>query len=174
MILTYSLPLASFQIEGSTDVDGRGPSIWDEFSRTPGKTLDGKSGDHSTESYKLWKEDIALLAAYGVRAYRFSLSWSRIIPLGGRNDPVNQEGIKFYSNFVDELLAHGITPFIVSAKIFLQACLQAHHDPTCQTLYHWDLPQGLQDRYNGWLNKDEIIRYIVMIRYVCLSHSRAR
>lgn len=105
--------LASFQIEGSTNVDGRGPSIWDEFSRTPGKTLDGKSGDHTTESYKLWKEDIALLSAYGVRSYRFSISWSRIIPLGGRNDPVNPKGIEFYSNFIDELLAHGITPFVV-------------------------------------------------------------
>jgi beta-glucosidase len=78
--------------------------------------LDGKSGDHTTGSYKLWKEDIALLSAYGVRSYRFSLSWSRIIPLGGRNDPVNPKGIEFYSKFIDELLAHGITPFVVRAN----------------------------------------------------------
>lgn len=67
----------------------------------------------ATDSYRLWKEDVALLAEYGVKAYRFSLSWSRIIPLGGRNDPVNPKGIEHYSKFIDELLAHGITPFVV-------------------------------------------------------------
>lgn len=129
---------ASFQIEGSTNVDGRGPSIWDEFSRTPGKTLDGRDGDVATDSYRLWKEDVALLKQYGIKSYRFSLSWSRIIPLGGRNDPVNPLGIKFYSDFIDALLAAGITPFV--------------------TLYHWDLPQNLHDRYGGWLNKEEIVK----------------
>ncbi|KAG6805512.1 Beta-glucosidase 1B, partial [Arthromyces matolae] len=83
-------------------------------------------------------EDVALLAKYGVKAYRFSISWSRIIPLGGRNDPINPAGIKFYSDLIDSLLSHGITPFV--------------------TLYHWDLPQGLQDRYGGWLNKEEIVK----------------
>ena len=132
------LRLASFQIEGSTNADGRGPSIWDEFSRTPGKTLDGRDGDVATDSYRLWKEDVALLKQYGIKSYRFSLSWSRIIPVGGRNDPVNELGIKFYSDLIDALLAAGITPFV--------------------TLYHWDLPQGLQDRYGGWLNKEEIVK----------------
>lgn len=138
-VLTSCLCLsfaAAFQIEGSTNVGGRGPSIWDEFSRTPGRVADGKSGDVATDSYRLWKEDIALLKNYGVRAYRFSLSWSRIIPLGGRDDPINEEGIQFYSNFIDGLLAAGITPFV--------------------TLYHWDLPQELHDRYGGWLNKEEV------------------
>lgn len=105
--------LASFQIEGSTAVDGRGKSIWDDFSKIPGKTLDGRDGDVATDSYRLWKEDIALLKSYGVKSYRFSFSWSRIIPLGGRDDPVNPLGIKFYSDFIDHLLENGIIPFVV-------------------------------------------------------------
>jgi beta-glucosidase len=108
---------ASFQIEGSTDVDGRGKSIWDDFSRTPGKTLDGGNGDVATDSYARYKEDVALLKSYGVRSYRFSIAWSRIIPLGGRNDPVNEAGIKWYSNFIDELLKNGITPFVVRGAL---------------------------------------------------------
>ena len=136
--LPLILPIASFQIEGSTNADGRGPSIWDEFSRTPGKTLDGRDGDVATDSYRLWREDVALLKAYGIKAYRFSISWSRVIPLGGRDDPVNELGLKFYSDLIDELLKAGITPFV--------------------TLYHWDLPQALHDRYGGWLNKDEVVK----------------
>ena len=79
----------------------------------PGKILDGRDGDVATDSYRLWREDVALLSEYGVKAYRFSISWSRIIPLGGRNDPINKKGIEFYSKFIDELLLHGITPFVV-------------------------------------------------------------
>lgn len=94
-------------------MDGRGKSIWDDFARTPGKTMDGKNGDVATDSYKRWKEDMALLASYGVKSYRFSIAWSRIIPMGGRDDPVNPKGIEFYSNVIDELLKHGITPFVV-------------------------------------------------------------
>lgn len=104
---------ASFQIEGSLDVDGRGKSIWDDFSRIPGKTLDGGNGDFATDSYRLWKEDIAMLKQYKVQSYRFSIAWSRIIPLGGRDDPINQKGIDFYNGVIDELLANGITPFVV-------------------------------------------------------------
>jgi beta-glucosidase/6-phospho-beta-glucosidase/beta-galactosidase len=107
---------ASFQIEGSTSTDGRGPSIWDDFSRTPGKTLDGGNGDVATDSYRRYREDIALLKSYGVQSYRFSLSWSRIIPLGGRNDPVNEKGVKWYSDFIDALLAEGIVPFVVRPR----------------------------------------------------------
>lgn len=152
--------LAAFQIEGSTSVDGRGPSIWDSYSRIPGKTLDGRSGDVATDSYRLWKEDQALLAEYGVKAYRFSLSWSRIIPLGGRNDPVNPQGIKFYSDFIDGLLEKGITPFVVRVfyPLSLSSLLTDVPMPHMKTLYHWDLPQALHDRYGGWLNKDEIVQ----------------
>ncbi|KAJ8701149.1 Beta-glucosidase 1B [Pleurotus ostreatus] len=145
----WGFATAAFQIEGSTSVDGRGPSIWDSYSRIPGKTLDGRSGDVATDSYRLWKEDQALLAEYGVKAYRFSLSWSRIIPLGGRNDPVNPQGIKFYSDFIDGLLEKGITPFV--------------------TLYHWDLPQALHDRYGGWLNKDEVVKDYTRYAKVCFE-----
>ncbi|XP_006455043.1 hypothetical protein AGABI2DRAFT_194744 [Agaricus bisporus var. bisporus H97] len=145
----WGFATAAFQIEGSLDTDGRGKSIWDDFARTPGKTMDGKNGDVSTDSYKRWKEDMALLASYGVKSYRFSIAWSRIIPLGGRNDPVNPKGIEFYSNVIDELLKHDITPFV--------------------TLYHWDLPQGLHDRYNGWLNKDEIVQDFTNYARVCFQ-----
>jgi len=145
----WGFATASFQIEGSTDVDGRGKSIWDDFSRTPGKTLDGGNGDVATDSYKRWKEDIALLKSYGVNSYRFSISWSRIIPLGGRNDPVNPAGIKFYSDLIDELLRNKIEPFV--------------------TLYHWDLPQALHERYGGWLNKHEIVADYVRYARVCFD-----
>ncbi|TFK22418.1 beta-glucosidase [Coprinopsis marcescibilis] len=145
----WGFATAAFQIEGSSDVDGRGKSIWDDFSKLPGKTLDGKNGDVATDSYRLWKEDIALLAEYGVRSYRFSISWSRIVPLGGRNDPINQAGIDFYSKFIDELLKHNIIPFV--------------------TLFHWDLPQGLQDRYNGWLNKDEVSKDFERYARICFE-----
>jgi beta-glucosidase len=145
----WGFATASFQIEGSTNVDGRGKSIWDDFSKQPGKTQDGRNGDVATDSYRLWKEDIALLTQYGVKSYRFSLSWSRIIPLGGRNDPINPKGIAFYSNFIDSLLEHGIIPFV--------------------TLYHWDLPQALHDRYGGWLNQDEIVQDYVHYAKVCFQ-----
>lgn len=106
---------ASYQIEGSWDKDGRGPSIWDVFSKVPGKIKDGTNGDVATDSYKLWKEDIALLKSYGVKAYRFSISWSRIIPNGGRNDPLNPLGIKHYRTMLEELVKQGIVPFVVRA-----------------------------------------------------------
>ncbi|KAI0315790.1 glycoside hydrolase family 1 protein [Amylostereum chailletii] len=127
----WGFATASFQVEGSPDADGRGKSIWDDFARTPGKTLDGGTGDVATDSYVRWKDDIALLKAYGVRSYRFSLSWSRIIPLGGRNDPINPKGI---------------TPRASSGAWF-DAAFE-------QTLYHWDLPQALHDRYGGWLGRE--------------------
>lgn len=146
----WGFATAAFQIEGSIDVDGRGKSIWDDFCRSPGITLDGKNGDVATDSYNRWKDDIALLRQYGVKAYRFSISWPRIIPLGGRNDPINPKGIKFYSDFIDELIANGIIPFV--------------------TLYHWDLPQNLHDHYGGWLNKDEITKDFVRYSRVCFEH----
>ncbi|KIM80657.1 glycoside hydrolase family 1 protein [Piloderma croceum F 1598] len=145
----WGFATASFQIEGSTDVDGRAKSIWDDFSKQPGKTQDGRNGDIATDSYRLWKDDIALLVKYGVKSYRFSISWPRIIPLGGRNDPINPKGIEWYSNFIDALLDNGIIPFV--------------------TLYHWDLPQALHERYKGWLNKDEIVQDYVRYARVCFE-----
>ncbi len=118
---------ASYQIEGAWNEDGKGPSIWDTFAHTPGKIQDGSTGDVACDHYHRWQEDIALMKDLGVKAYRFSIAWPRILPEGrGR---ANEPGIEFYSCLVDGLLAAGITPFV--------------------TLYHWDLPQALQDQ-GGW------------------------
>ncbi|KAJ5579561.1 uncharacterized protein N7459_005546 [Penicillium hispanicum] len=133
----WGFATASYQIEGAVNEDGRGPSIWDAFCKIPGKIAGGSSGEIACDSYHRTHEDIALLKACGAQAYRFSLSWSRIIPLGGRNDPVNEKGLQFYLKFVDDLHAAGITPMV--------------------TLFHWDLPEELQKRYGGFLNKEEFV-----------------
>ncbi|MDH7451615.1 GH1 family beta-glucosidase [Luteimonas composti] len=122
---------AAHQIEGAPLADGAGPSIWTRFAHTPGMTLNGDTGDVACDHYHRWKEDVGLMRELGLQAYRFSVSWSRILPEGtGR---VNQKGLDFYSRLVDELLANGIEPLL--------------------TLYHWDMPAALDDR-GGWLNRD--------------------
>ncbi|KAK5558312.1 hypothetical protein LTR46_003561 [Exophiala xenobiotica] len=133
----WGFATAAYQIEGGATADGRGPSIWDTFCKTPGKIADGSSGDVACDSYHRTAQDIELLKKTGAQAYRFSISWSRVIPKGGRNDPVNQAGIDFYVKLADDLLAAGITPFV--------------------TLLHWDLPDELYKRYGGYLNKDEFV-----------------
>ncbi|GAA1803276.1 GH1 family beta-glucosidase [Actinomadura chokoriensis] len=125
---------AAYQIEGAAREDGRAPSIWDTFSHTPGKVLDGDTGDVATDHYHRWKEDVATMAALGIGAYRFSISWSRVLPDG----TPNQKGLDFYSRLVDELLEHDIAPVA--------------------TLYHWDLPQGLEDA-GGWPERDTARRF---------------
>lgn len=122
---------AAYQIEGSPLADGAGPSIWQGFSHTPGLMLNGDTGDIATDHYNRWKEDIGLMAELGLKAYRFSTSWSRILPQG--KGAINQKGIDFYSRLVDGLLEKGIEPLL--------------------TLYHWDLPEAL-DHIGGWLNRD--------------------
>ncbi len=122
---------AAHQIEGSPLADGAGASIWTRFAHTPGMTLGGDTGDVACDHYRRWREDVALMRELGLRAYRFSVSWSRVLPDGtGR---VNQAGLDFYSRLVDALLEAGIEPLL--------------------TLYHWDLPAALDDR-GGWLNRD--------------------
>lgn len=118
---------SAYQIEGAWNVDGKGPSIWDTFSHTPGKIRNGNNGDTACGHYYRWREDIALMQSLGLQAYRFSISWPRILPAG--RGAVNAAGLDFYDRLVDGLLEANILPFV--------------------TLYHWDLPQALQDE-GGW------------------------
>ena len=122
---------ASYQIEGAWNEDGKGESIWDRFCHTPDHVKDGDTGDVACDHYHRYREDIALMKELGLKGYRFSVSWPRIFPEG--KGQVNPKGLDFYSRLVDELLAAGIIPF--------------------PTLYHWDLPQALQDE-GGWANRD--------------------
>ena len=122
---------ASYQIEGAWQAGGKGESIWDRFSHTPGKIENGDTGDTACDHYHRWREDIGLMQALGLRAYRFSIAWPRVLPNG--RGPANPAGLDFYDQLVDGLLAAGIQPYV--------------------TLYHWDLPQALQDR-GGWGNRD--------------------
>jgi beta-glucosidase len=122
---------SSYQIEGATQQDGRGETIWDAFVRIPGNILDGSTGDVADDHYHLYQQDVALMKSLNVKAYRFSIAWSRILPTG--KGPVNEAGLGFYDRLIDELLNHGIEPWI--------------------TLFHWDLPQALQTEYEGWLDR---------------------
>lgn len=121
---------SSYQIEGAHNLDGKGPSIWDAFCTIPNRVANGDNGNIAIDHYHKYKEDVALIKSQGFSAYRFSISWPRIMPEG--RGKVNEAGIQFYSDLIDELLANGITPWI--------------------TLYHWDLPLALQSENDGWLN----------------------
>lgn len=122
---------SSYQIEGAYNQDGRGLSIWDAFSKTPGRVFNNDTGDIACDHYNRYKEDVQLMKKIGLHAYRFSVAWSRIFPEG--RGQVNQKGLDFYSRLIDELLEAGIDPWL--------------------TLYHWDLP--LESYYRGgWMNRD--------------------
>ncbi len=121
---------SAYQIEGAWNEDGKGPSIWDTFCHTPGKTFKNQNGDVAVDHYHLFKSDIGLMKELGLKAYRFSVAWSRVQPAG--TGPVNPQGLDFYDRLVDELLQSAITPVL--------------------TLFHWDLPQTLQD-LGGWPNR---------------------
>jgi beta-glucosidase len=123
----FGAATASYQVEGAVHDDGRGPSIWDTFSHTPGAVDRGETGDVACDHYHRWREDVAIMADLGLDAYRFSVAWPRVQPRG--RGPVNSAGIAFYDRLVDSLLEHGIDPVV--------------------TLYHWDLPQALEDQ-GGW------------------------
>jgi beta-glucosidase len=141
---------AAYQVEGAVNADGRGQTIWDEFSHLEPSRTNGESGDVACDHYNRMKDDVALLKSYGVDCYRFSICWSRIIPLGGRNDAVNPTGIKFYNDLINCLLTQGIQPVV--------------------TLYHWDLPLALQKRYGGMLNTDEFQADFMHYARLCFQH----
>jgi beta-glucosidase len=124
----WGVATSSYQIEGAWDEDGKGVSIWDTFAHTPGKIQNGDTGDVANDHYHRYEEDVALMKDIGANAYRFSIAWPRIFP-EGTGEP-NQKGVDFYRRLVDALLEAGVEPFA--------------------TLYHWDLPQALQDRHEGW------------------------
>jgi beta-glucosidase len=128
---------AAYQIEGGVAEGGRGPSIWDTFARQPGKILDGSSADVACDHYRLYREDFALMRELGVRHYRFSIAWPRIIPSG--SGAPNPAGLDYYERLVDSMKENGIEPYA--------------------TLYHWDLPQPLQDK-GGWAQRSTADRYV--------------
>ncbi len=127
----FGMSTAAYQIEGAVAEDGRGPSIWDTFSHEAGRTRDGETGDVAIDHYHRWESDLAHLADAGIHDYRFSIAWPRIVPTG--TGAVNEAGLAFYDRLVDGLLERGIRPV--------------------PTLYHWDLPQALEDR-GGWMSRD--------------------
>jgi beta-glucosidase len=139
---------ASYQIEGAVNEDGRGPSIWDTFAHTPGKIQDGQTGDVADDHYHRFEEDVRLMADLGVGWYRFSLAWPRLQPDGGTG--LNDAGVDFYSRLIDTLLANGVQPWI--------------------TIYHWDLPQALQDA-GGWPARETAYRFA---EFAAAIHQRLR
>ena len=132
----FGTSTASYQIEGAATLDGKGASIWDTFTAEPGRVLDGSSGTVACDHYHRWREDVELMKRLGADGYRFSVAWPRVQPSG--SGPVNEPGLAFYDRLVDGLLEAGIQPMV--------------------TLYHWDLPQQLEDA-GGWLNRDTALRF---------------
>ena len=135
---------SAYQIEGAWNEDGKGPSIWDTFAHTPGKIANGDTGDIANDHYHRYKEDVALMKDIGANAYRFSIAWPRIFPQG--DGTPNPKGVDFYKRLTDELRAKAIEPFA--------------------TLYHWDLPQVLQDRYGGWRSRDAAMAFADYCGYI--------
>ncbi|SFC71395.1 6-phospho-beta-glucosidase [Bacillus sp. OV322] len=125
---------AAYQVEGAWDQDGKGPSVWDTYTKLPGTTFKGTNGDVAVDHYNRFREDVALMAEMGLKAYRFSIAWSRIFPKG--NGETNEQGLLFYDQLIEELLRYKIEPII--------------------TVYHWDVPQGLMDEYGAWESRQII------------------
>ncbi|GBF92735.1 beta-glucosidase-like [Raphidocelis subcapitata] len=138
--IAFGVAGAAYQTEGSPYADGRSPSIWDVYVKNnPGKVRDGTNGDVTTDFYHRYKEDIALMKSLGVKNYRFSIAWGRIIPSGRKGGAVNQAGVDFYNAVIDEMIKNGVSPAV--------------------TLFHWDLPQANQDAYKGFLSRDIVDDY---------------
>ncbi len=141
----FGASTAAYQIEGAVHEGGRGASVWDTFCAEPGRVSDGSSGEHACDHYHRYREDVALMRDLGIGGYRLSIAWPRIQPEGsGRANP---EGLAFYDRLVDELLAAGVQPMA--------------------TLFHWDLPQPLEDR-GGWLNRETADRFAEYATLVAL------
>ncbi|GLT49780.1 hypothetical protein SLA2020_233130 [Shorea laevis] len=134
---------SAYQYEGAASEGGKAPSIWDTYTHNhPERIMDGSNGDVADDSYHRYKEDVEIMKEMGLDAYRFSISWSRILPNGKVSGGVNEEGIKYYNNLINELLSNGIEPYV--------------------TLFHWDLPQDLEDEYGGFLSHkilDDFVAY---------------
>ena len=143
---------ASYQIEGGAFEDGKGPSVWDQFSHTPGKTIGGHTGDVAADAYHRFEEDLNLMQQLGIRHYRFSIGWPRVFPDGTIHGGLNPAGIAYYDRVVDGCLARGITPWI--------------------TLYHWDLPLALYEK-GGWLNRETAYHFADYAAYIA-DHFRGR
>jgi len=139
----WGVSTSAYQIEGAWNEEGKGPSIWDTFTHTPGHVVNHDTGDVACDHYHRWRADVDLLHDLGVQAYRFSVSWPRILPAG--RGQVNQAGLDFYDRLVDALLEKGLQPFL--------------------TLYHWDLPQALQDR-GGWPARETVSAFAEYARVV--------
>ncbi|KAM0917575.1 hypothetical protein ACQ4PT_009095 [Festuca glaucescens] len=131
---------SAYQYEGAVREGGRGPSIWDTFTHNhPEKIANGSNGDVAIDSYHRYKEDVEIMKEMGFGAYRFSMSWSRILPSGKLSGGVNMEGIKYYNNLIDKLISKGVEPFNSGVEPFV-------------TLFHWDAPQALEQQYGGFLS----------------------
>ncbi|KAK9138970.1 hypothetical protein Sjap_009564 [Stephania japonica] len=144
----FGVATSAYQVEGARNEDGRGDSIWDAFSHTEGKILDGSNGDIAIDQYHRYKEDVELIAKLGFGAYRFSISWSRIFP-DGLGNKINEDGIKYYNNLINALLERGVEPYL--------------------TLYHWDLPLNLHESIDGWLS-DKIVKYFEVYAETCFAN----
>lgn len=144
---TWGSATSAYQIEGGWNADGKGPSIWDVFCMIPGKVFNNDTGEVACDHYHRFEEDVALMKSLGIKAYRFSISWPRILPTG--QGEVNQAGIDFYNRLIDSLLSAGIEPWV--------------------TLYHWDLPAALEFEIDGWLG-DDIPDLFAAYADVCFRH----
>jgi beta-glucosidase len=133
----WGVATSAHQIEGAVEADGRGESIWDRFEAAPGSIADGSDASVACDHYHRWRDDIGLMVSLGVNAYRFSVAWPRVLPAG--RGPLNTKGLDFYDRLVDALVEAGIRPFI--------------------TLYHWDLPQSLQEQ-GGWMSRDTVDAFV--------------
>ncbi len=140
----WACATASYQVEGAAAEDGRGPSVWDTFAHTEGRVRNNDHGDVACDQYHRYAEDVQLMKWLGVKAYRFSVSWSRVFPEG--DGETNEAGIAYYERLVDELMANGIQPWL--------------------TFFHWDLPQALEDRFGGWRSRETSTRFADYVAFV--------